>query len=145
MSSIRNKRGFSLTLLATYIAIIVAILIPSICLVIFYTANTARSNRIRQQAYYNANSGVEYTRFILEHPAVYDPINPAGVSGKSPWPKGISFQCFVNNADMGNVASVVMTVPPAGGYNITSTGTTQGINETINAAHWAAGKIDQWQ
>ena len=104
--------------------------------------NMARIESSRQQAYYNACSGVEYAKFIIEHsPAIYDPLDPTDASGKNPWPKGTSFQCF-DDSEQGT-ATISIITDGAGGYNLSSTGTLGTITATTNA-HYLGGKIEEW-
>ena len=106
----------------------------------FFCRNWSRINSLRQQAYYNANSGVEYARFIIEHsPAIYNPLDPTGaLSSKTPWPLQGSIPCT-------NGTTVISIVSDgAGGYNISSTGTLGSINSAIQKVHYVGGKIEEW-
>ena len=118
----------------------------------------ARIDSLRQQAYYNADAGVEYARFIIEHSASYDPLNSTSGSGKSAWPKGTnspppaapatatgmaSFQC-VDDPQKGT-ATIIIESDGTNGYNIKSVGTIGSVTATINKVHVTGGaQVDQW-
>ena len=134
MIYLNDKRGFSLALTATFICIIMAILVSSFSSLAFFTRNAATTDYLTQQAYYNANSGVEYALFIIENSSVYTPLNTAT------WPAGTSFPCFGGTVTVYITPNVII-----GGYDIKSTGTIKNMTITINQVHVGAGKIDVWQ
>ena len=149
--NLKQKNGFSITLIAVFVSIIIAFLIPSLCAIMFFTKDTARVDSLMQQAYYNANSGVEYARFILEHSTIYDPLHPDGNGNPlKAWPKGINgplsatFPCF-DDANKGTVTVAIKINTTAGGYNITSTGTANNMTIAINTVHWIGGRVDIWK
>jgi len=149
---LKSKSGFSLTLITASVAIIMVILMSSFESLSFFTRNMATTDALMQQAYYNANSGVEYARFIIEHFTTYDPFHPDGSTGKALWPKGgngpssATFQCFDGDPGKGTVVVSVASDQAVGGYNINSTGTVRDKTITINKVHvTAAGKVETWQ
>ncbi len=136
---LKSKNGFSLTLIAASVAIIMVILMSSFGSLSFFTKNTATTDALMQQAYYNANSGIEYARFIIEHSAVYNPLIPGS------WPKGTNFQCIEGDPDKEGTVTVSIAANPSGGYDITSTGTVKGKTTTSVVHVNAAGKVETWQ
>ena len=134
MKRFDNKKGFALAFVIMII-LVLSIAIPSFYSLAFSHYNVAILDGYRQQACYNAHSGVEYALFILAHPADYP--TPTDFST---WPMGNTLQC--PGGGTATVSSI--TSDGAGGFSITSTGT---INNTITAvvnAHYIAGIIDTW-
>ncbi|MDP3730329.1 MAG: hypothetical protein Q8R14_02240 [Candidatus Omnitrophota bacterium] len=134
MISLDTKKGFSLTLIAVFVTIVAAALVPAFCNVMFFTTRAPATDALFQQAYYNANCGVEYAMFIIEH---RDPLDPAT------WPQGNSIPCNFP-AGAGNF-TITITSDPVAGFNIRSIGTAGTMTATINRVHVAAGRIEEWQ
>ena len=144
-----KNRGFALAFVVM-VVLILSIAIPSFYYLAYSHYNVAILDSYNQQARYNADSGIEYARFIIEHKTNYDPINYTGGSGKSPWPKTNSFTCFPDDPGKGTVLVAIAddpfngTSPFAGGYVIRSTGTVRNNITAVKTAHYMGGVIDTW-
>lgn len=159
-----RKKGFALTASTILVSIFMATLIPSFSSLSFFTVKMAKTDGLIYQAYYNMNSGAEYAQFIINHAAVYDPLDPTGGSGKSPWPKGTngatgaSFWC---SDDPYRGKSIVgIADDGGGGYNITAQGAVPK-TKNMSVADWdnpdcwiltkpyvvhlTGGKVQSWQ
>jgi hypothetical protein len=157
MTDINSSRGAIVTVLCALGVIIAIILVPTFSSMAFFCKNWARIDSLRQQAYYNAGSGVEYARFIIEHGTVYgsdyDPLDRTGeITGRSAWPawpivsQEGSSQCFDGRSDLGSVeVSITSAVTPKVGYNVSSTGTLGAIRATIGGVNIAGTKVEEWK
>jgi len=150
MINLNNGKGSIVTTTCIFVIVIIIILVPTFSSVAFLCRNWARTDSLRQQASYNANSGVEYARFIIEHSTVYDPLSSVGATGKTAWPKGTnfdspnngaSFQCF-DDSEQGT-ATISIATDGTGGYDISSAGML-GTITTTTEAHYVGGKIEGW-
>lgn len=143
MMTPRLKKGVSLTALTAFVAYVMIVLASFFGSLRFFTRSTAGDDVSIQQAYYNANSGVEYARFIIEHGTVYNPLNAAGSSSYLAWPQGQTFNCFPADSSKGNV-TVNITSNVTGGYDIASTGRVKNEVVPLNV-HVTAGKVFSWR
>jgi hypothetical protein len=125
-----DKKAFVFVYLIL-IVIIIAIFTTPISLASIYTYSTARSDNLSTQAYYVANSGIEYALSIINY---HNPNDP------STWPKGQGFDDFG-----GNIAISISWNPTTSSYNITSTGTVSSKARTLTVITDSSGKITSWK
>lgn len=130
----KDKKGFVI-IFVMMVVLALSILIPSFFSLAFSTYNVAMLDGQRQQAYYNANSGIEYALFILEHPGTYGtPPDPQAY----PWP--------IYGLPSGTFTVTITPGSTSGTYSIISTGT---VNNNITAVRTvnyvvSGGIVDSW-
>lgn len=143
-----NNKGLVLAF-ALLLVLIFFIFSYSFYYLAFSSYNLAILDGQRLQAYYNANSGVEYAEFVIDHPQYYppfvnsnyysNPTNPPLPIDYTNWPKSNWFYCLASDQSKGTV-TISIKSDKASGYNISSTGKAGNVTMTINA-HYAGGII----